>query len=139
MRRFSSLLAGGTVDAARTLVTFVGALSVIGVTLGALVWITADAIGESLGFAATLGERSPRPNWCGGAPCGSAVSLVTVIPGVLARSAQSFVLITAIQTIGSALLWCGALALVRSARPMHEVVALGIALSVGVCRHHNAR
>ncbi len=130
VRRFSSLLAGGTVDAARTLVTFVGALSVIGVALGALVWITADPIGESLGFAATLGETAAATlvRW---SAVWIIVSLVTVIPGVLARSAQSFVLITAIQTIGSALLWGGALVLVRSARPMHEVVAIGIALSVG--------
>ena len=112
VRRFSSLLAGGTVDAARTLVTFVGALSVIGVALGALVWITADPIGESLGFAATLGETAAATlvRW---SAVWIIVSLVTVIPGVLARSAQSFVLITAIQTIGSALLWGGALVLVR--------------------------
>ena len=128
VRRLSALLASGRVDAGQTLTTFAGAMSVLGLALGGLVWVAAYQLGDGLGFAAILGAATAAElvRWCS---VWIAVSLMTVVPGILARSAQSFVLITALQTVSTALLWGGALALARAGRPMHEVVALGIALS----------
>lgn len=131
VRRLSSQLAVGSVDAGRTLATFAGALGVIGLMLGGIVWVAAGPLAEWLGFTAVLGQPDAvrLVQWCA---LWIAVSLLTIMPGILARSAQSFVLITAIQTINTALLWFAALAVARSGGPLHEVVVAGVALALGV-------
>lgn len=130
VRRLSSQLAVGSVDAGRTLATFAGALGVIGLMLGGIVWVAAGPLAEWLGFTAVLGQPDAvrLVQWCA---LWIAVSLLTIMPGILARSAQSFVLITAIQTINTALLWLAALAVARSGGPLHEVVVAGVALALG--------
>ncbi len=130
VRRLSSQLAVGSVDAGRTLATFAVALGVIGLMLGGIVWVAAGPLAEWLGFTAVLGQQDAvrLVQWCA---LWIAVSLLTIMPGILARSAQSFVLITAIQTINTALLWFAALAVARSGGPLHEVVVAGVALALG--------
>lgn len=130
VRRLSSQLALGQVDAGRTLVTLGSALVVIGLILGGIVWISARPLAVWLGFTAVLGEPDAvrLVQW---SALWIAVSLLTLLPGILARSAQAFVLITAIQTLNAALLWLAALAVARSGGPLHEVVVAGIALAVG--------
>jgi O-antigen/teichoic acid export membrane protein len=130
VRQLSSQLAAGKVDAGRTLATFAGALGVIGLMLGGIVWVAAGPLAEWLGFSAALGKSDAvrLVQWCA---LWIAVSLLTAMPGILARSAQAFVLITAIQTINTALLWFAALAVARSGGPLHEVVVTGVALAVG--------
>lgn len=128
VRRLAGTLATGKVDAGRTLLTLATSLGAVGIALGAIVWIAATPISRWLGFTTSLGTGPDTEliRWCA---IWIAVSLITLMPGLLARSAQALVWITAIQTLGSALLWLSALLLVRSGRPLADVVAVGIALS----------
>lgn len=129
VRRLATTLATGKVDVGRTLATFTVTLGLIGAVSGGAVWVLAAPISRWLGFAAVLGDEQGAQlvRWCS---AWVAVSLLTLMPGMLARSAQALVWITAVQTLGAALLWLGALALVREGRPLSEVVAIGIALSL---------
>jgi O-antigen/teichoic acid export membrane protein len=129
VRRLAATLATGKVDAGRTLMTFSAALGAIGVLLGAVIWTTAAPLGHRLGFAAVLGaaESTALVRWCA---VWIAVVLLTLMPGMLARSAQALAWITAVQTVSAALLWLGALLLVRAGRSLAEVVVLGVALSL---------
>ncbi|MGH6624383.1 MAG: lipopolysaccharide biosynthesis protein, partial [Burkholderiaceae bacterium] len=129
VRRLATTLATGKVDVGRTLATFTITLGLIGALSGAAVWILAAPISRWLGFATVLGDEQGRGlvRWCS---VWVAVSLLTLMPGMLARSAQALVWITAVQTIGAALLWLGALALVRAGRPLSDVVVIGIALGL---------
>jgi O-antigen/teichoic acid export membrane protein len=129
VRRIAAMLAAGKVDAGRTLVTLEVALGVIGFLLGAAVWIAAASLGQSLGFAQTLGEPASTElvRWCA---VWIAVTMALALPGLLARSAQALGLITAVQTIGAIFLWLSALLLARSGRPLADIVAVGIFLSL---------
>lgn len=129
IRRLAASLAAGKVDAGRTLVTFMVALGAVGVFLGAVIWWAAVPLSRWLGFASTLGSESGAQviRWCA---LWMGVSLITLLPGLLARSVQALAWITGIQTLGSALLWLSALALARAGRPLTEVVAVGIAIGI---------
>jgi len=128
VRRLAGTLAAGKVDAGRTLLTLATALGSVGITLGAIVWGAAAPLSGWLGFARTLGvgPGAELVRWCA---IWIAVSLMTLMPSLLARSAQALVWMTAVQTLGSALLWLSALVLIRSGHPLADVVAVGIALS----------
>lgn len=128
IRRMATALATGRVDAGRTLFTLTMTLGAIGAFLGALIWSAAPPLSRWLGFTTALGDELGVQliRWCA---VWIAVSLVMLMPVVLARSAQALVWITAVQTLGSALLWLSALALIRSGRPLADVVAVGIVLS----------
>lgn len=128
VRRLAAALALGKVDL-RTLATLGAALGAIGVALGAIVWFASDVVARWLGFAAVLGDPQGVQvvRWCA---IWAAVSLLTAMPGLLARSAQALVWITAVQTVATALLWLGALALARAGHPLSAVAALGITISV---------
>lgn len=129
VRRLAAALATGKVDAGRTLATLTVSLGAIGIVLGAVVWLAAAPLSQWLGFASSLGgdPGAGLIRWCA---VWIAVSLITLMPGLLARSAQALVWVTAVQTLGSALLWLSALALIRSGRPLSDVVAVGIGLGV---------
>lgn len=129
VRRLAAALAAGKVDAGRTLATLTVALGMVGIALGTVVWLAAVPLSQWIGFTSSLGNEAGAHlvRWCA---VWVAVSLMTLMPGLLARSAQALVWITAVQTLGSALLWLSALALVRSGRPLAEVVAVGITLGV---------
>lgn len=129
VRRLATTLATGKVDVGSTLATFTITLGLIGAVSGATVWILAAPISRGLGFATALGDKQGTElvRWCS---AWLAISLLTLMPGMLARSAQALVWIAAVQTTGAALLWLGALTLVRAGRPLSEIVAVGIALSV---------
>jgi O-antigen/teichoic acid export membrane protein len=142
IRRLAATLASGRVDAGRTLVTLMAALGAVGVSLGAVIWSAAVPISRWLGFASTLGNESGVEviRWCA---VWMGVCQVTLLPGMLARSVQALAWITGIQTLGSALLWLSALALAMAGRPLSEVVAVGIGLSIAsalatsvAMRHH---
>jgi O-antigen/teichoic acid export membrane protein len=128
VRRLASTLASGKVDL-RTLATLSAALATIGGALGALIWFAAEPASRWLGFAAVLGDAQAVHvvRWCA---VWAAVSLLTAMPGLLARSAQALVWIAAVQTVATALLWLSALALARAGHPLSAVAALGIAISV---------
>jgi hypothetical protein len=129
VRRLAAVLAAGRVDAGRMLFTLTVSLGAIGLVLGTVVWIAAVPLSRWLGFTSSLGGESGAEliRWCA---VWIAVSLLTLMPGLLARSAQALVWITAVQTLGSAFLWLSALALVRSGRPLSEVIAVGIGLGI---------
>ena len=131
VRTLAAALATGRVDAGRTLATFAVALGFIGIASGAVVWALAPTLSQWLGFVTVLGEDQSTVlvRWCA---VWVAVSLLTLMPGMLARSAQALALITAVQTFAAALLWLGALAVVKAGRPLSEIVTVGIALSL-VC------
>ena len=129
VRRMATMLASGKVDAGRTLFTLAVALGAIGLIGGAVVWVAAAPLGRWLGFAQVLGEAATTDlvRWCA---AWIAVTMAMALPGLLARSAQALGLITAVQTVGAVALWLGALLLARSNRPLADIVALGIFLSL---------
>ncbi len=65
--------------------------------------------------------------WCA---LWGALSLATALPALIARAAQSFAWLTATQTLATLALWIGAVLLIGANRPLHEVVALGVVVSV---------
>jgi O-antigen/teichoic acid export membrane protein len=129
VRRLSAMLANSKVDLGRTFATLLAALASIGLVLGALVWLAATHLSELLGFSTVLGKTQGAElvRWCA---VWVAVTLATSLPGILARSAQALAWITAIQTLSAATFWLSTLALVRSDRPLSDVVAVGIAISL---------
>jgi len=129
VRRMAAMLATGKVDAGGTLFTLAIVLGAIGFVIGAAVWVAAAPLGQWLGFAQVLGEGSAivLVRWCA---AWAALTMGLALPGLLARSAQALALITAVQTCGAIILWLGALLLARSNRPLSDIVALGIVLSV---------
>lgn len=129
VRRLAAILAAGTIDAGRTLATFAIALGAIGVVLGLIVWIMSPALSHWLGFNEVLGtsEGESLLRWCA---VWVAVTLLTTVPGVLARAAQALGWITFIQTLGAAALWLSALGVARLGRPLADIVLVGIGTSL---------
>lgn len=129
VRRLASTLASGKACSGSTLYTYVAALGAAGTVLALVVWISAAHLGRWLGFAATLGDAPSTElvRWCA---AWIAVTMLTLLPGLLARAAQALAWTTVVQTLSAAAMWTGTLALARAGRPLSEVVALGLTVSV---------
>ncbi|MEP6607099.1 MAG: oligosaccharide flippase family protein [Burkholderiaceae bacterium] len=131
IRQLAAAMAIGNVDAGRTLVTFSLALGLIGAALATAVWFGASAISSALGFDTVLGASSGS-ELVRACAVWIAISMATLLPGLVARAAQALVWITALQTLAAVSLWLGALLIVRSGQPLTDVVVLGIGLSLAV-------
>lgn len=129
VRRLAGRLQAGRVDAGSTLFTLFVALSLIGVALGTVVWLAARLLSSGLGFTETLGS-AVGPDLIRACAVWTALSLVTLVPGVLARAAQALALISVVQTVATVVLWVGAWLLLRQEAPLQQVVGIGIGLTV---------
>ena len=129
VRRLAARLSTGTIDAGTTLFTMFITLSIIGLALGSVVWVSAGPLSSVLGFAETLGPVQGTDLVKACAVWG-AISLATLLPGILARAAQALVLISIIQTAATVVLWLGAWVLVREDAPLVTIVGLGLSLTV---------
>lgn len=129
VRQLAALLVTGKVDAGRTLVTLGVALGLIGSALGAAVWLAASPMSSWLGFKETLGT-SHGIDLVRACSLWIAITVATLLPGLVARAAQALIWITAIQTMSAVILWIGALLIVRADRSLVDVVVLGTGLSI---------
>lgn len=129
VRRLAGHLHVGRVDAGTTLFTLFIALLVIGTTLGTAVWTAARALSTGLGFAETLGPTQGQ-ELVRACAVWVAISLATLVPGILARAAQTLVLTLIVQTAATVALWLGAWVLIRQGAPLFSIVGLGLGLSI---------
>ena len=129
VRRLARRLSGGRVDAGTTLFTLFIALLVIGLVLGVVVWAAARMLSEGLGFAQTLGPMQGQ-DLVRACAVWVAISLGTLVPGILARAAQALVLTSVVQTATTVVLWLGAWLLLREDAPLVSIVGLGLALTI---------
>lgn len=129
VRRFAARFASGQVDAGTTMFTLFIALSAIGIAYGISIWIAAAPISEWLGFSETIGQV-PGEGLVRACAIWVTVSLVTLLPGIIARAAQALLLTAAVQTVVSGALWIGALILVRRGAALVDVVWLGLVLGI---------
>jgi len=129
VRRIAAQAVSGPIDGGTTFFTLLVVLAAIGAAFGLCLWLAARPIAEWIGFTKVLGEgegtRLVRACaiWFG-------VSLALLLPGLVARALQRFVLIAAMQTIGTVLLWLAALVLLRAGGTIEDVVHLAITLTV---------
>ncbi|MEO8186920.1 MAG: polysaccharide biosynthesis C-terminal domain-containing protein [Burkholderiaceae bacterium] len=129
VRRLAAALVVGRVDVGRTLTTLAAALGLIGLALGTAVWLAASSISAGLGFDKVLGTL-PGIDLVHACAVWIALSVATLLPGIVARASQALVWITAVQTMSTVLLWLGALLIVRADRSLTDIVALGVGLGV---------
>jgi O-antigen/teichoic acid export membrane protein len=129
LRRFAGRFPVEQIDAGTTLFTLFISLLAIGLALGTVVWVAADPLSAILGFAETLGpvQGSELIRTCA---VWIAVSLASLIPGIVARAAQALFLISVVQTLATMVLWFGAWALLREGAPLISIVELGVALTI---------
>jgi O-antigen/teichoic acid export membrane protein len=129
VRRFAARFVSGQVDAGTTLFTLFITLSAIGIAYGISIWTAAAPISQWLGFSETIGPI-PGEDLVQACAIWVAVSLVTLLPGIVARAAQALLLTAAVQTVLSVALWIGALVLVRRGAALVDVVWLGLVLGI---------
>ena len=129
LRRFAARLTEGRIDAGETLFTLFVALTIIGLALGIAIWASADLLSAGLGFTATLGAMQ-GPQLVKACAVWTALSLGTLVPGIVARAAQALVLLSFLQTTATVALWVGALMLLQRNASLVSVVGLGIALTI---------
>ena len=128
VRRISALAAQGRVDSSETLFTLLVMLAALGLISGVVLWLGEYDVARWIGFTKALGDiEGPRlvracAVWYG-------LSLAFLLPGVVARAVQAFVLIAALQTAGTLLLWLSAFALLGAGRTLEDVVLVAIGLS----------
>lgn len=128
VRRFAGRFQVGAIDAGTTLFTLFIALLVIGLALGTVVWAVAGPVSATLGFDETLGPAQGR-ELVRACALWVALSLASLIPGIVARAAQALVLISIVQTLSTLALWAGAWALLQYGSPLVTIVELGLALT----------
>lgn len=129
VRRLAERLPVGRIDAGTTLYTLFIALVVIGLALGLTLWVSAGPLSRGLGFTETLGPVQ-GPDLVRACAVWGAISLATLLPGILARAAQKLVLISVVQTAATLALWLGAWLLLRLHAPLVSIVGLGLVLTV---------
>jgi O-antigen/teichoic acid export membrane protein len=129
VRRFAARFQVGQVDAGTTLFTLFTCLLVIGLALGAVVWAAAGPVSATLGFAETLGPVQ-GPELVKACAVWVALSLASLVPGIVARAAQALILISIVQTLTTLALWVGAWLLIRQGSPLVSIVELGLGLTV---------
>ncbi len=129
VRHLAADLGRGQIDGRGTLFSYTVTFSAIALLFGTIVTGTSGWLADALGFSAPLGVEAAQELIRTGAAWG-AVSLVTVVPALVARAAQSFAWLTATQTLATVVLWIGALLLVRAGHPLRDIVVLGMLVSV---------
>lgn len=129
VRRLGAQLSTGPVDAGSTLFTLTAALSLIGLALGAALWLAAGPLGEVLGVTTALGSAASA-ELVRACAIWAAVTLATLVPGLVARAGQALVLISIVQTAGAVALWLGAWLLLQRGLPLVSVVRLAIGLTI---------
>jgi O-antigen/teichoic acid export membrane protein len=129
VRRLAGRFQVGPIDAGATLLTLFIALLVIGLALGTVVWAVAGPVSAALGFDETLGPAQ-GPELVRACAVWVALSLASLIPGIMARAAQALVLISIVQTLSTLALWVGAWALLQHGLPLVSIVELGLALTL---------
>ncbi len=129
VRQFAADLRQGHVDGSGILISYALAFCVVAFLFGTVVAGAAAWLAETLGFTAPLGFEAAREliRWCA---AWGAVSLATAVPALVARAAQSFALLTAVQTLATVVLWIGALLLIRAGHPLRDIAVLGILVGV---------
>lgn len=128
VRRLAADLTQGQIDGARILFSYTVAFCAIALLFGTLVAWGSQWLAETLGFSALLGTEAARELTLRCALWG-AVGLATATPFVVARAAQSFAWLTAVQTFATVALWVGALLLISARHPLRDIVVLGILVS----------
>jgi len=129
VRRLAADLSHGSLDGPRRLFSYLCVFCAIALLFGTAVALGAEWLATTLGFSELLG-REPAVElirWCA---VWVTVSLATGLPALVARAAQSFAWLTAVQTASTVVLWVGALLLVGAGHPLRDVVILGIAISL---------
>jgi len=129
VRRFAAGLSQGPLDGSRLLFSYSGVFCAIALLFGTAVALGAEWLAATLGFSELLGRDTAVEliRWCA---VWVAVSLATGLPALVARAAQSYAWLTAVQTASTVVLWVGALLLVGAGYPLRNIVILGIAISV---------
>ena len=129
VRRFAADLKVGPLDGPGTLIAYFVSFCALALLFCAAVDVASDWLANVLGFTELLGAEAGGQLTRSCALWG-AVSLATALPSLVARAAQSFAWLTAVQTLGTLVVWMGALMLIRAQRPLHDIVALGILVSI---------
>ncbi len=129
VRRFATQMSAGTIDAGATLFTLFVALSIIGMSLGVVLWLAARPLSDLLGFSATLGQAA-SVELVRALAIWTAVTLATLVPGLVARAGQALALISAVQTASTVVLWVSAWLMLRAGASIVSVVGLAIAITV---------
>lgn len=129
VRRFAAELRHGQVDGPVVLFSYFVVLGAIALLFGAVVAFSSGWLADTLGFSALLGVESATAlaRWCA---LWVTVTLATGLPSLVARAAQKFAWLTAVQTLATVVLWVGALLLIDADRPLRDIVVLGILVSV---------
>lgn len=125
VRRLAAALSQGQIDGPGTLFSYTVAFCAIALLFGTVVTSASAWLADTLGFTALLGVEAARELTRSCALWG-AVSVATTVPALVARAAQSFAWLTAAQTLGTVVLWIGALLLIRAGHPLRDIVVLGI-------------
>ena len=128
VRRLAADLSQGPVDGPGTLPSYTVAFCAIALLFGTVVAGASGWLADTLGFTELLGSEPARELIRSCAVWG-AVSVATAVPALVARAAQSFVWLTAAQTLATVVLWIGALLLIRAGHPLRDIVVLGILVS----------
>ena len=129
VRRLAADLALGQISGSGTLFSYAVAFAATALLFGTTVAGASAWLADTLGFTALLGVEAARELIRSCALWG-AVSVATAVPALVARAAQSFAWLAAAQTLGTVVLWIGALLLIRAGHPLRDVVVLGIVVSV---------
>ena len=129
VRRFAAALRQGQVDGPAVLLSYFVVFCVIALLFGAAVALSSGWLADLLGFSALLGVESATEltRWCA---LWGAVTLATGLPSLVARAAQSFAWLAAVQTLATVVLWVGAVLLIGAEQPLRDIVVLGILVSV---------
>ncbi len=129
VRRFATQLSASKVDAGTTLFTLFAALSLIGLGLGAVIWMVARPLSDVLGFTVTLGPDASI-ELLRACALWTTLTLATLVPGLVARAGQALVLISIVQTANTVILWIGAWWMLRQGMSLVSVVGLALALTI---------
>jgi O-antigen/teichoic acid export membrane protein len=129
VRRLAARFHVGQVDAGTTLFTLFICLLIIGLALAAVVWAAAGPVSAALGFAETLGPVQ-GPELVMACAVWVALSLASLVPGIVARAAQALILISIVQTLSTLALWVGAWVLLKQGSPLVSIVELGLVLTL---------
>ncbi len=129
VRRYAGLLHTRPADVAATFAAYSVGLAVAGVFLAISLWLAAPALSRQLGFDEAIGEAEAR-RLIVSCAVWAALALATSAPWALARGAQRFEIVAAVQTLATVGLWAGAALIVMLGQPMRLVVALGTAITL---------
>jgi O-antigen/teichoic acid export membrane protein len=129
VRRFATQMSGGTIDAGKTLFTLTVALAAIGLGLGVALWLAAKPLGAVLGFTAALGPDA-SVELVRACAIWAAITLATLVPGLVARAGQALMLISIVQTVTTVVLWAGAWWMLRQGMSLLNVVGLAVGLTI---------